>query len=87
VHHPSLQGRRLVLLGSYNEASAWAERTDIDVAGVMIATTARQIVNLPAREIHIVVLPSVRNWRNPYYFMLRTELNFMHAKGATVEWA
>lgn len=87
VHHPSLQSRRLVIVGSYNEACGWAEREHIDVAGIVVTATARQITGLPPHEIHIVVMPSVRDWRNPYHFMLRTELNFMHAKGATLEWA
>jgi hypothetical protein len=87
AHHPSLRGRRIVALGTYGEAVAWAERTHIDVHGILVASTVRQIADLPAPQLHIVVLSSVRNWRNPYHFILRTELHHLHSQGATVEWA
>jgi hypothetical protein len=87
INHPSIQGRQLVLVGGYNEARTWVERHDIDVDHVIIAGAARQIVALDPPNVHLIVLPSARHWRNPHFFMLRTELSFMHAKGATLEWA
>jgi hypothetical protein len=87
IHHPAIADRRIVILGDYSEAQAWIERHDIDVTRVVFAATARQIVSLQPHAIHLVVLPGIRDWRNPYHFMLRTELNYMHAKGATLEWA
>lgn len=85
--HPAIQNRQVVLVGSYNESRAWAYRHHIDVDHVLIADNARRIVGLDPQAIHLVVMPSARNWRNPNYFMLRTELHYMHAKGATLEWA
>jgi hypothetical protein len=87
VHHPALQGRHIVVVGDYGEAQAWAERHDVDVARVLFTNTARQIVGLNPPDIHIVVMPGVRDWHNPYYFVLRTELGYMHSRGATLEWA
>jgi hypothetical protein len=87
IHHPALRGRRIVIVGNYNEAQKWVDTHNVDVDRVIFTNAARQIVDLSPPHIHIVVMPSVRDWHNPYYFMLRTELSFMHAKGATLEWA
>ena len=87
LHHPALQARRLVLVGDYNEATAWAQRHDIDVTEILVVGSPRQVTELAPRAVHLVVLRSAQDWRNPYYFLLRTELNYMHARGATVEWA
>jgi hypothetical protein len=48
------------------------------------ATTAR-----PKRGLNATTstLLGVRDWHNPYYFVLRTELGYMHSRGATLEWA
>lgn len=87
VHHPSLQSRRIVLVGTYDEARDWANAAHIDVDHIFIAESARQLIGVDPTTLHVVVLPSACDWRNPHFFVLRTELNYLHAKGATLEWA
>lgn len=86
IDHPSIQGRRIIVVGDFSEAQAWVERHNVDVNRVIFTNAARHI-GLSPRDIHIVVMPGVRDWRDPYYFMLRTELGYLHSKGATLEWA
>lgn len=77
----------MAVVGGRCEGRLWAERNQIDVSRVVSITAARQVVELDPTAIHIVVLPGFLDWRNPHYFLLRTELNFMRVKGATLEWA
>lgn len=84
--HPSVSHRQLVLVGTKAEARTWAAEHGIDIGQLVVADVPRKMVGLNAGQVHIVVMRSFWDWRNPQHFMLKTEINFMSRKGATVEW-
>lgn len=86
ARHPSIRDRRLVVVGSAHEAHQWALDNAVDINRTIIADSPRRMVTLNPEQIHIVVMPGFLNWRDPTYFMLRTEIAFMHGRGATLEW-
>jgi hypothetical protein len=88
LHHPSLQGRRLALVGPVVSCFQFLEDHDIDRFGVIIADSHRKLVGRQPDKLHIVVMPGVLDlWKDPNAHLLRTAVALLHRQGATVEWA
>lgn len=87
INHPSISGRHIVLVGTVMEAREWLDRHSVDPLRVIVADAARRITGLNPEDVHLVLMNSYWNWRNPHHFMLKTEVSYMRSRGATLEWA
>lgn len=88
LNHPSIQGRRLALVGPTGTCFRFLDAHAIDHHGVIIADSPRKLVGHQPEEIHIVVMAGVLDlWVDPNAHLLRTEIALLQNKGATVEWA
>lgn len=87
MHHPSIRGRQLVLVGAQLACRTFAHTNGIDPNGVILVDHPRYLIGRTPEDIHIVVMSHVLDWSDPNAQFLRTALAFLQRKGATLEWA